>query len=436
MSAVGRQLFQAYPTFRQSIIDMDTVYKTVMGYSLIQETSLFTQSSCTVKPLPQIWSIDLILPSLAMVQMALFDLLVSIGLKPDVVLGHSAGETAMLYACGAASRAMCIEIAIARGQAMATMEDKQGTMAVLGCSPHVADDIIRSLQQSGPIEIACYNSHDAVVIAGHIDCIEESIAQAQSRNIFARKLRTRVPVHSSMMDMCAEVYSQRLRDVFSKYPDEHKPLVQTYCTASGALWDQPIDAEYFWLNARMPVLFSTAVSDILSRMPQSTIFLEISPHPTLSNYIVDLGADESRVLCPMRRIKPELTTQESFTFLETIGRVIVSGCNSVDYRVLSGVSFIDRDIPDFPPYPLSRKGIKYFPDNTPMIRRQFSTRNGPICHLNMRYNHKVYPDLAQHIIKGESIMPGSGYIEMVRSFFDLTCTLSCTCQWLTCLFSR
>ncbi|EEB99772.1 hypothetical protein MPER_00465, partial [Moniliophthora perniciosa FA553] len=72
--------------------------------------------------------------SITFFQIALFDLLVYLGLKPDAIVGHSIGETAVLYASGAMPREMVVKIAIARGEALRLVDNIGGAMvAVSGC---------------------------------------------------------------------------------------------------------------------------------------------------------------------------------------------------------------------------------------------------------------------------------------------------------------
>jgi acyl transferase domain-containing protein len=84
--------------------------------------------------------ISLILPSITAVQCALFDLLCSFGLRPDVLIGHSAGETSLLYASGAGSKEMALEISIARGIAMTIVEERS-EVRVFNSDALVADDM-------------------------------------------------------------------------------------------------------------------------------------------------------------------------------------------------------------------------------------------------------------------------------------------------------
>lgn len=74
---MGRGLFQMYPSFRKSILEMDRVYARKTGMSLIATTGLFHKESIRKyhMRLGDLWPVEVTLPALAMLQCALFDLL-------------------------------------------------------------------------------------------------------------------------------------------------------------------------------------------------------------------------------------------------------------------------------------------------------------------------------------------------------------------------
>ncbi len=399
---------------------MDAVYQSITGYSLIGKTGLFSGIT-PLDVLPEIWPIRVILPSLVIVQIALFDLLYSVGVRPDIVVGHSAGETGVLYASGAASKAMAVELAIARGEAMALAETMGGTMAALSCGLEDAQDIIEVVtggnDAMGKLEIACFNSHEAVTLAGLEAYVIKAVNYAEARGIFARKLRTLVPIHSSLMEVCQEKYETLTNQVFDRFPGIRQPKITTYSTLTGKGYDEPYTSNYFWDNTRKPVLFVQAISNILSNSPLAT-FVEISPHPTLSTYLTTLGADSTSVICPMRRSKNPKANDEASLFLESLGRLMILGHNMVDFVVLNGRNSLDFDL-NAPPYPFAKKLVPYYPEYSPVLFRQMAQRNGPLNDSNLRINHQTHPELAQHVIKGEPILPAAGYLEMVSRLRSL-----------------
>ncbi|OBZ65510.1 putative polyketide synthase 2 [Grifola frondosa] len=396
---MGRELFGACTAFRESILELDEIYRAAVGQSLIEFTGLFNTSS-VADSLGATWPIAITLPALTMLQLALVDLLASLGVKPGVVMGHSAGETAMLSASGAGSKAMALELAIARGKAMSYAEDAKGTMAALSCSSDNAQKIIDEVAKElgeGLLEIGCFNTPTAVTLSGLETHIDLAVAKAQASDIFARKLRTRVPA---------------CRDVFARY-DVGRPIVETYSTKTGTFLDVAFDAQYFWDNTRGPVLFTDAMQAAVAAHPNAT-FLEIGPHPVLTSYITSMAGKSATVACPLRRSKPAEGSVEVFEFMQCLGKLIAAGHNCVQFDILCGTEDDDADL-SLPPFPFARKEVPYLA-STAEVARQRQHRNGPLNYPQLQINVKMFPGLADHVINGEPIMPAAGFIEMALEF--------------------
>ncbi|KAJ6512896.1 hypothetical protein C8R45DRAFT_1206846 [Mycena sanguinolenta] len=413
---MGRQLFQAIPVFKDCIMRLDGIYRRRTGSSLIEMTGLFANHSSRAEELPIIWPISITLPALTMVQIALCDVLKNIGIVPDMVIGHSAGETALLYACGAASAEMVMELAIARGQAMALADE--GSMAAVSCTAGEAENIVQTVnaESCGILQVACYNAADSVALAGHDHLIERAIAVAETRGFFARKLRTRVGVHSSLMDSCRDVYVKLVSDVFSRFSTAsgYMPQIPVFSGLTGDLYDQAFTADYFWLQTRSPVRFEEALSSLLRHSPRA-MFLEIGPHPVLSAYISHAAAD-SPVLCPMRRFKVLSAHDEMQTYLKFVGQLVVLGSTAVDFRRLNELDHILHGILPIKPYPFQRKDIPYYPETSAIVKRQMAPRNGPLNSPFLHISAQTHPSLSHHIIQGEPIMPAAGFLEMAFEF--------------------
>ncbi|KAF9237268.1 hypothetical protein BU15DRAFT_48910, partial [Melanogaster broomeanus] len=76
--------------------------------------------------------------ALGFFQIALFDLLAPLGLKPDAVVGQSVGETTVLLCLWhCPSQHIAVELVIACGRALATDNTGDGMMVVSGCDANV-----------------------------------------------------------------------------------------------------------------------------------------------------------------------------------------------------------------------------------------------------------------------------------------------------------
>ncbi len=243
--------------------------------------------------------------------------------------------------------------------------------------------------------------------------MDEVIKRAEAVGILGRKLRTRIPVHSSIMEVCREAYQQLVGDVFARYPCAYLPKVTTYSTVTGKLFQGPYTANHFWENARSPVLFTQTISSILSQAPSAS-FIEMSPHPTLSSYLATLGAVPTNIICPMQRFKNLVEYDEPRLFLESLGRLVMMGHNTINFAALNQQHSVSSDL-DVPAYPFAKRFIPYLPESSSGISRQLRPRNGPLNYPDLRINTLTHPELAQHVIKGEPIMPAAGYIEMVQT---------------------
>ncbi|KAL6298480.1 hypothetical protein BKA93DRAFT_830667 [Sparassis latifolia] len=410
---MGRVLFEMFPVFRQSVMEMDSVFVKATGKSLRADYGLF--DGTPPPEMSDVWPISLILPSLAIFQIALYDLLVSLGVKPDIVLGHSAGETAVLYASGAGSKAMAIELAILRGRVFSSLECMGGTMAAVSCGPSDASELLAQYRAEDPdsiVEIACFNSPSAVALAGQNAAIDRVLELAKLRDVFGRRIRTKVPIHSSMMEACRDEYCGGLRELFERYPGPHVPQISTYSTFTGELFSGPFDAQYFWDNTRSQVRFTQAM-EALGRS-QNLAFIENAPHPVLSAYVSSMVDQSCPVLSTVRRSKGGKLLSEYNDILNFCGQLTAAGHNCVDFTSLNARACHELDV-RLPSYPFTKKQFPLYPD-TAGYAKQMDSRRGPINHKYLKVNKETHPTLGEHIITGEPIMPGAGFLEMALEF--------------------
>lgn len=410
---MGRQLFRTYPVFRESILRMDNVHIELTGISIVQDLGFFSDLP-PKSPLPDVWPVTTLVPALNMTQIALFDLLVSMGIRPDLVFGHSAGESAMFYASGATSQELAMEIAVRRARAMAHV-DNSGGMAAVSCSSSVAREIIDlALKEAGPddvLELGCFNAPEAVAISGHHVMLDKAIAIAQSRGLWARKVKTRTAGHSSLLDPCRTQYIEEMEEAFARHPGSYTPTIPTYSSQTGTRWDTAFTTEYMWRNTRVPVKFEQTVTAVLKEVPEA-IFIEISPHPALSSYIAGMGAKTDKVLCPMRRAKTPGKFNEVSELLQTVGALSCLGVNTIDFHAVNGTTTLELSKP-LPAYPFVPKVLPMYSENSRMAHKQKRVRKGPLNYEGVAINSLTHPDLAQHVVRGEPILPATGFFEMV-----------------------
>jgi acyl transferase domain-containing protein len=406
---MGRDLFVTSKVFRESILEMDKIYENFTGSSLIKTIGLFDGGN--VLTLPPVWSVEITSPAMTIIQIALFDLLASVGVRPDILVGHSMGETPLLYASGACSKVMAVEVAIARGKAMKVTEIGAG-MAAVSCGLGRASLLIEQVKDEldGVLEVACLNSPDATVLSGSENLIEKAIVLAHQDGIFAHKLKSVTPGHTALMEDCRLEYESGLKDIFLRHNGPHEPVIRTYTSVRGhGRLITKFTPDYLWNNVRKQVDFYQAITSVLQDFP-SSFFVEISPHPALSSHISAISPT-SLATCPMQRI-PKKKSAESIAFGESLGILATKGVNSIDLTSLYGRA--SRDPAFSTQYPFV---ARHFPLRIEGPREPTSLGAG-LCFERFKINAQTHPDLAEHIINGEPIVPASAFIDMVYALLS------------------
>lgn len=124
-----------------------------------------------------------------------------LGIKPVAVAGHSLGELTAFQAAGAYDEKTLLCFAAMRGKAMSTSNKNPGTMASLGCSKTVAENLLKGIPGYGVV--ANINSPTQTVISGEKSFIAEVMQRATSQNIQTRQLAVANAFHSEIVSEAA-----------------------------------------------------------------------------------------------------------------------------------------------------------------------------------------------------------------------------------------
>ena len=188
---------------------------------------------------------------------------------------------------------MVVKISVARGRALAMVDNIGGTMvAVSGCNAAAVRDHIDAAStlsdqadgEEKKLYMAAFNSPTDIGVSGAekligvlTDYIENWVDGA-----IARKLRVSTAVHSPFVDPCEEQYRAELSVIFADHLGSHVPTTPTVSTVTAGFKTDPYTIDYLWSNLRQPVLFSAAVKRVIEKFGEATTFVEISPHPVLT----------------------------------------------------------------------------------------------------------------------------------------------------------
>ncbi|KAF7792169.1 hypothetical protein EIP86_003199 [Pleurotus ostreatoroseus] len=441
----GRNLMRTYSVFRESIEACDAVHEAYTGRSCLKETGLFVVDAPKESALKgsMSWPADIISVAITFFQIAMFDLLISLGLKPDAVVGHSIGETAVLYASGAMSRDMVVKIAIARGRALSKVDNTGGTMvAISGCDEsnirdHIAAVSFLGTQTGMPVadlHLAAFNSPTDIGVSGpeaQVDLLRTYI-ETWVDGVAARKLRVSTAVHSPFVEPCQETYRAELKTIFDHYESAGAgpfvPKVPTMSTVTADFRDgKEYTIDYLWQNLRQPVLFCRAIENLVEKYGQYTAFVEISPHPVLSQSIKKMGVLDSLPTSSRppsaRQLKAGARLiSEHETLLRALGQLVLYGINSINFSVLNGCP---AEYIEGPPYPFQWK-VTPFALPVPSYLNRLLPRTRPLNSRRLRVSPQL-PEtwISHHVIDHSNLIPAATYIEMALEFPGVTQLWDC-----------
>lgn len=226
-------------------------------------------------------------PLCCAVQIMLTKLLEASGVTFKLVIGHSSGEIACVFAAGFITAFQAIRIAYLRGlTSIHAGNGAEGTMMAAGISFDDATELCALEAFESRINVASSNAPESVTLAGDKDAILEAQEVLYDESKFTQLLKVDKAYHSHHMRHCAEPYITALKycgsDVLNT--DTKPTAIWISSVYEGKVMKvEDLKAEYWIENLISPVLFSYAVEQaVVKHMPLDAC-VEVGAHPTLKH---------------------------------------------------------------------------------------------------------------------------------------------------------
>ncbi|MEU9399211.1 SDR family NAD(P)-dependent oxidoreductase [Streptomyces sp. NPDC048242] len=350
-------------------------------------------------------------PALFAFEVALFRLLESWGLQPDVVAGHSVGEVAAAHVAGVLSlKDACVLVAARAGlmQALPT----GGVMVAVEATEA---EVLELLPDSGLVGIAAINGPRAVVVSGEEAAVDAVVDVLRSRGCRTRKLSVSHAFHSPLMDPVLEEFGEAIAGL-----DYQAPRIPVVSALTGELADpdELTDPEYWVRHVRQPVRFADAVRALETE--GVTTLLELGPDGVLTAMAgAVLSNPDAVVAVPALRAKQP----EPGTLLNAVGLLHTRG-TPVDWRAFyDGTGAHRVDLPTYvfhrdhywlapDPEPADAGGLGLVPTGHPLLGAAVEQADGDNTLLTGRLSLATHPWLADHTLHGVAVFPGTGLLEL------------------------
>ncbi len=254
---MGKELWDKYDIVKEAFKEADEVTQTELGFSLTEIIFAIGKDDAEAKALLR--KTEVTQPAIFAVNIGIYRLLRSFGIKPDFVAGHSLGEYAALVASGIVSFKDGLMAVIPRGKAMSLFEsDDNGMMASVSSDAETIEEVLKSVK--GYVIAANKNTPSQTVISGASPAIKEAIKIFIEKGITAIPLPVSAAFHSEIVAPAEKFLRESLEKLtFNKpsialssnvtggiYPETRQEIIDLLCKQvySPVEWMKQIENMY------------------------------------------------------------------------------------------------------------------------------------------------------------------------------------------------
>ncbi|MET9558531.1 SDR family NAD(P)-dependent oxidoreductase, partial [Streptomyces sp. NPDC006645] len=371
------------------------------------------------------------------VETSLFRLVTSLGVRPDVLIGHSIGELAAAHVSGVLSLADACALVAARGRLMQALP-KGGAMVSLQATEDEVLPLVDDAARRDKVSVAALNGPRAVVVSGDEEAVTEIAAHFTALGRKTKHLRVSHAFHSPLMDPMLDEFRRVAEGLTYHRPEI--PLV-TNVTGRRATADELTSPEHWVRHVRGAVRFHDGIRHLAD--DGVTRYLELGPGGVLTaaaQDCLDADADADSVGArrddgPVTALAPALRkdTGEVRSLLTALGRIHINGATADWDAVFASAHPRRVALPTYafernrywlnvPPGASDATSLGLTAADHPLLGSAISLADSDGVVLTGRLARDTHPWLTDHAVGGTVILPGAAFVELaIRAGHEVGC---------------
>ncbi len=410
---MGEVLYRTEPVFRAVMDRCDQLIREERGVSLLE--IMFGRPEADGNLDEPRWT----QPAIYALECGLTALWESVGIRPEVVVGHSLGEIAAAQAAGVLSLDDGLRFASARGRILGDLP-RAGAMAVVFAPEAQVAQAVADWNDTHADADVCIGVDNGAhqVVSGPREDVHAFCDHLDSEDVNVLRLRPSPAYHSSLVEPGLDELEAALSGM--SFSDPAIPLVSNL---TGRPVEARMDAAYWRKHARQPVAFRSSVENLASQGVDAVI--EVGPHAILGPLVsMSWPQDTGGVASPVvlqSMLRPSFDgsqPERADAFLHAVANAHAAGL-PVDFKGLFAGE--ERRRISVPGYPFQRRRHwatssqrRRSADAHPLLGIRHESPRGEVM-----FETEMFPSdpawLNDHRVYGRVVMPGALYGAMAAS---------------------